>query len=91
MILTIFGEGLRVVYYLLMMYYLIIVMYTICTWIESLYYTKLFSALRTIVSPFTKLCSGRLVVGGGFDLGYMLGLIVFYFLLNVLRNISYMI
>ena len=91
MIYTVFGEVLRVFYYLGLIYYLLLVIYIVCTWISGLYYTKLFSILRTIASPFNRLFSGKLVVGGSFDLGYLLGLILFDVGLNAIKNVSYMI
>ena len=88
MIYSIYRTILQSLYFILLAYYLCIIIYFTLTWIPPLYRTRLFGFFRKITSPFMNLVSGKLVVGGRFDLGAMLGLILYYVLIQMLYNIS---
>ena len=85
--LSVFGYIFQILYYLGLIYYLLIVIFFIMTWISPLYGTKIFNFFEKISSPFMKIVSNKLILGG-FDLGATLGLILYYLLLELIRYLA---
>lgn len=67
-------------------YYLVIILDIVVSW-TPLRRSAFYGFLERVTSPYTRLFEGKLIVGGFFDLGQLLGVILYQVILAFVGSV----
>ena len=73
-------------YLVLYAYYFLILIDIVLSW-TPLRRTSLYAFLEKITTPYTRIFSGKLIVGGVFDLGHFLGIVLYQVILAFIGSV----